>query len=99
MIDDLTIGILTYNEEKNIIRCLNSIENLTNNILIVDSYSTDNTVQLIKNKGYNVIQRNWKNHSDQRNFVIKTCNTKWLFFLDADEVLTEDLKKDIILQL
>jgi len=96
---DLTIGILTYNEEKNIIRCLNSIKNLTNNVLIVDSNSTDNTVELIKNEGYNPIQRNWKNHSDQRNFVIQSCKTKWLFFLDADEVLTEDLKKNIILQL
>lgn len=96
----LTIIILTKNEEKNIVSVINNVKGLADEILIVDSGSTDNTVELSKKSGAKVIYRAWDNDfSAQRNFAIDNVKTGWLLFLDADEridnLLADQIKKAI----
>jgi len=90
--------ILTLNEEQHIERCINSIRSSCRSITVVDSYSTDRTVELAAKLGAEVIQRKWINHADQVNFAITHLDTKggWLFRIDADEVLISDVKNPLL---
>lgn len=96
----LTVAVLTKNEEKNIKPVVCSAKKITDNILIVDSGSTDKTVEIAEALGATVIYREWDNDfSAQRNFAIKNVKTDWILFLDADEridsLLVEEIKKVI----
>lgn len=96
----LSIVILTKNEEKNITDVINNVKTLADEILVVDSGSTDKTVELAKKCGAKVIYRAWDNDfSAQRNFAIDNVQTEWLLFLDADEridaLLAEQIKKAV----
>lgn len=96
----LTIIILTKNEEKNIVSVINNVKGLADEILIVDSGSTDKTVELAQEAGAKVIYRAWDNDfAAQRNFAIDNVQTDWLLFLDADEriddLLAEQIKKAV----
>lgn len=97
MIDDITVIILTKNEEANIERCINAIKGRINNIIIVDSYSDDNTVAIAKKLGVTIYQHEFKNYAVQFNYAIDNLNikTKWIFRLDADEVVTPELLDEI----
>ncbi|MEK4419077.1 SunS family peptide S-glycosyltransferase [Bacillus cereus] len=89
----ITCGILTYNEERCIKRCLNSIINEFDEIIIIDSLSTDNTVGIIKQHFPNtkLIFENWINDfSFHRNKIINLASTDWIYFIDADN--TYDIK-------
>jgi glycosyltransferase involved in cell wall biosynthesis len=89
---DLTIAILTKNEENNILSIIENAKKLTDNILIVDSQSSDNTTQLSAQNGAKVIVKEWEgDYAQQRNFALKNVNTKWVFYLDADERLEDTL--------
>lgn len=89
---DITFVILTYNEEKNIKECINSIKSLAKRIVVIDSFSTDNTVKIVKEMGAEVYQNKWINYSKQYQFGIDISKptTKWIFRLDADERLTPE---------
>ena len=96
----LSIVILTKNEEKNITDVINNVKTLADEIIVVDSGSTDKTVELAKKSGAKVIYRAWDNDfSAQRNFAINNVQTDWLLFLDADEridaLLAEQIKKAV----
>lgn len=94
--NDLTVIILTKNEEKNINDAINNVLNVTNDVLIVDSGSTDKTVCIAKNAGARVVYREWDNDfSAQRNFALLNTNRNWVLYLDADERLTEQLINSI----
>ncbi len=97
---ELTVIILTKNEEKNIIAVIDNVKSITDEILVVDSGSNDKTVELAKTFGAKVIYREWDNDfSAQRNFAIADVKTDWLLFLDADErldfLLIEQIKNVI----
>lgn len=96
---DLTVVILTYNEEIHIERCINNVLDWSAYIYILDSYSTDKTADLAEKFGAEVFYRKFDDYSSQRNYAIKELpiKTEWLLFLDADEYLTEALKKEITL--
>lgn len=83
--------IPTYNEEIHIERCIKSVANYAEKIYIIDSYSTDSTVQLAGRLGCEIIYRKFDNHSNQLNAALRTINCKsdWIFRIDADEVLDE----------
>lgn len=88
--DLLTIVILTYNEEKNIKKCLKSCFDFADRIIIVDNYSTDNTLNIAKQ--YNVdIYQDRRMVRDRIRWVLEEniIHTKWVLFLDADERLTK----------
>ena len=93
---DLTVVILTKNEEENITDVIKNAAQLTKNILIVDSGSTDKTVELAKEACAQVVYRVWDNDfSAQRNFALDKVETEWVLYLDADERLTESLIAEI----
>ena len=79
--------IITYNEEENIARCIDSIEGVVKEIIVVDSFSTDNTVQIAKAKGAIVFQNKFEGYSQQKNFGISKCCEDFVLSLDADECL------------
>lgn len=94
--DNLTVVILTKNEEENINDVIKNVAQLTKNILIVDSGSTDKTVELAKSAGAQIIYREWDNDfSAQRNFALNKVETEWVLYLDADERLTESIITEI----
>jgi len=89
--------ILTHNEEVHINRCITSILPVTDNIIVVDSYSTDKTVEIAKSLGATVYQRKWKNYADQFAWGGGQCpkESQWLMRMDADEYLEPDLQEEI----
>lgn len=95
---DITAIILTLNEEKNIVECIKSIQPVVKRIVVVDSYSTDRTVEIAKELGAEVIQNKWVNYSTQFLFGLNSANiqTKWIFRIDADERLTEKSAKELV---
>lgn len=94
---DLTTIILTFNEEKNIANSINSVKNLSKRIVVVDSYSTDKTVEIAKSLGVEVIQHPFENQARQFIYAIDylTINTQWIMRLDADEMISIDAVKEI----
>ncbi len=96
-IQDLSVIILTFNEDMHIERCIDSVKSIAKHIYVVDSYSSDRTVELAKGLGALVYQNKWTNHAIQVNWALDNLpiTTKWIFRLDADEFVTDDLSKEI----
>lgn len=95
---DLTVIILTLNEEIHIKRCLDRIMPIAKKVYIVDSPSTDNTAQIAKECGVEVVVNKWPgNHSKQLNWALDNLDiqTEWILRLDADEYLTEELIEEL----
>ena len=93
---NVTVVILTRNEEKNIEGTIENAKLVSEKVLIVDSGSTDRTVELAKENGATVVFRDWDdNFSAQRNFALKHIDTDWVLYLDADERLNDQLISDI----
>ncbi len=90
----LTVIIPTFNEENYIQDCLYSVR-FANQIIVVDSYSTDGTLAIVKSHNCEVIQRKFDNFSNQKNAAIALAKSDWILFLDADERVTEKLKIEI----
>lgn len=93
---DLTAIILTKNESKNIEACIESIKSFAERIIVLDSGSTDNTVELARSHGADIYFREFDYYAKQFNWAIDNTNitTKWILRLDADERLTPDLCKE-----
>ncbi|WP_282162217.1 glycosyltransferase family 2 protein [Ulvibacterium marinum] len=90
--------ILTYNEEKHIERCIRSAQQFSEAIFLVDSFSTDQTLAIAKSLGAEVYQNKWENnHAKQFNWGLENLpiSTEWVFRLDADEYLTDELIAEI----
>jgi len=87
--------IITYNEEKDIERCLKSVS-FASEIIVVDSYSTDNTVAICKRYTQRVYLREFKNFSGQKNYALSLANGEWIFSIDADEEVTKELEDEIM---
>jgi glycosyltransferase involved in cell wall biosynthesis len=92
----LSAVIITFNEERNIVRCIDSLQEIVDEIVVVDSFSTDKTIELCQSKGVRVIQNKFEGHIQQKNFALQQAENDWVISLDADEALTEELKKSII---
>ena len=90
---DLTVVILTYNEAHHISRAIASVQGIAREILVVDSYSTDNTVQLAAEAGARVVQHPFTSHAAQLQWALDHggITTGWTLRLDADEVIEADL--------
>ena len=87
----LSVVIITYNEEKNIQRCLESISTIADDITIVDSISTDRTVEICKAFGAHIHEQAFLGHIEQKNFAITKAKYPHILSLDADEALDEQL--------
>ncbi len=94
---DITAIILTLNEEKNIEECIKSVQPIVKRIVVVDSFSTDKTVEIAKRLGAEVLQNKWINYSTQFIYGVENANitSKWVFRIDADERLTEKSAEEL----
>ena len=92
----LSIVVITYNEEKNLERCLNSVLDVADEIIIADSSSTDNTVSIAKHFNARVIDHPFAGYGEQKNFATAQASNDWILSLDADEALTPELRKSIL---
>lgn len=88
--------IITFNEEKNIQRCLNSLEGVVDEIVVVDSFSTDKTQEICKKHNVQFVSHAFEGHIQQKNWAITQASNKYVLSLDADEALSEELKKSIL---
>lgn len=97
MKSDLTVVVLTMNEEKNIAKCINSIIDLAERVVVVDSGSTDNTIEVAKGLGADVYHHDFENYARQFNWGLDNTGikTKWVLRLDADEVITPELAEEM----
>lgn len=87
--------IITYNEEKNIGRCLDSLMTIADDIVVVDSFSTDKTEEICREKGVRFVQNKFLGHIEQKNFAITQALHHYVLSLDADEELTPELAESI----
>jgi glycosyltransferase involved in cell wall biosynthesis len=90
----ITATIITLNEERNIARAIESLP-CCDEILILDSGSTDRTVELAANLGARVIEAGWRGYAGQKNWAAEQATHDWILSLDADEALSEALEAEI----
>ena len=88
--------IITFNEEKNIERCLQSLQAIADEIIVIDSFSTDLTESICKSFGATFIQHIFYGHIEQKNFAAKQAQYDYVLSLDADETLDETLQQEIL---
>ena len=94
---DISVIILTFNEEIHIERCLRNARRFAKEIFVVDSFSTDKTVEIAKSMGAKVYQHEWKYPADQFNWALRNLpiKTEWVWKQDADEWLTDELIEEL----
>jgi glycosyltransferase involved in cell wall biosynthesis len=91
----LSVVIITFNEERNIERCLQSVMDISDDILIVDSNSNDKTEEICKNFPVRFISQPWLGFSEQKNIGNQLAKNNWILSIDADEALSKELKDSI----
>ncbi len=92
----LSAVIITFNEENNIARCLDSIVNVVDEIIIIDSLSTDRTEAICSNYNVKFIKREWEGYSATKNFANSLVTSDYILSLDADEALSPELTASIL---
>lgn len=90
----LSAAVITFNEESNICRCLESLR-WADEIIVVDSFSTDRTVELARRYTGKVVQRAWPGHVLQKQFALEQASGDWVLSLDADEELSAEAAAEI----
>lgn len=88
--------VITYNEEKDIENCIQSMQGVVDEIVIVDSYSTDKTKEICLKYGTRFIENKFEGFTTQKNFANDQAKYHYVLSLDADEELSEELKKSIL---
>ena len=91
----ITATIITFNEEDRIVECLASLS-CCDEVIVVDSGSTDRTRDVAKAKGARVIERPWEGYSKQKNFAAEQARNDWILSVDADERLSIELAAEIV---
>lgn len=91
----ISVAIITLNEEKKIARCLESVKDIADDIVIVDSFSTDKTEEIAKNYPVRFIKQKFLGHVEQKNLALDLTEHEYVLSLDADETLDENLIKNI----
>lgn len=92
----LSATIITYNEERNIERCLNSLIGVVDEIVVVDSHSTDASVDICRRYGCKVTEREFTGYGSQRQYAAGLASAPYVLSIDADEVLSDELRQSII---
>lgn len=93
----ISVCCITKNEEIHIERFIKNIKDIADEIVVVDSFSKDNTVKILQQYNCKIFQRKFDNFSNQKNFCLSKVSyeNQWILFLDADEIITEKLKNEI----
>jgi glycosyltransferase involved in cell wall biosynthesis len=88
--------IITYNEARNIARCLASLQDVCDEILVLDSFSNDSTQQICHSFGVRFEQNSFEGHIQQKNEALQRASHPWVLSLDADEALSPELRSSIL---
>ncbi len=91
----LSVVIVTKNEECNIERCLKSVKNIASEIIVVDAFSNDKTIDICNNFGCKVFQKEWEGFGKAKKFAVDQTENDWIFSIDADEEVSENLKSEL----
>lgn len=91
----LSVAIISFNEEANIARCIAAVKEIATEIIVVDSHSTDRTVEIAESFGAKVILEEWKGHIGQKNSALDKCSCPWILSIDCDEVVSPELQESI----
>jgi glycosyltransferase involved in cell wall biosynthesis len=83
--------IITYNEEHIIARSIDSLRRVVDEVIVIDSFSTDRTIEICKEKGAVVLQNKFVGYKTQKNFAVTKAKYEWILSIDADEVLSNEL--------
>jgi glycosyltransferase involved in cell wall biosynthesis len=92
----LSVVIITYNEELNIERCLDSVEHVADEIIVVDSFSVDKTPEICRARGVTFIQNPFDGYIEQKNYAVNQATYPLVLALDADEALSPALQRSVI---
>lgn len=96
MENKLSVVIITFNEEKNIGRCIDSVKEIADDIVVLDSFSEDRTPETCRKMGVRFFQQKWAGYSEQKNDANSLAENDWIFSIDADEAISEELKNSIL---
>ncbi len=91
----LSVVIITYNEERNIGRCIGSVSGVADEIIVLDSFSTDRTTEIAASMGARVHRQHFRGYIDQKNLAMQLASHTYILSLDADEALDERLAASI----
>ncbi len=94
--EKISAVIISFNEEKKIGNCLQSLQGVVDEMVVIDSFSTDQTVQIVKTFGARLIQHKFEGYIQQKNFALTQAANDWVLSLDADEVLSDILRNSIL---
>jgi glycosyltransferase involved in cell wall biosynthesis len=92
----LSVVIIAFNEEKNIGRCIDSVSTIAEEVIVLDSFSEDHTVEIARQKGAIVTQIKFKGYIDQKNYALQLASYNLILSLDADEALSKELIQSIL---
>ena len=92
----ISVVVITLNEERNLARCLDSVKNIADEIIVADSHSTDNTPAIAAKYNARLIQHPFTGYASQKNYASGQASNDWILSLDADEVVTPELEKSIL---
>lgn len=93
---NLSAVIITFNEQRNIGRCLDSLAGVVDEVVVVDSFSTDDTEEICRAKGARFVQHAFEGHIEQKNWALAQAQYPHVLSLDADEALSETLRKSVL---
>lgn len=88
--------IITYNEAQNIAACVESLIGVVDEILVIDAFSSDKTCEIAENAGAKVILREWEGYAQSKNTANNLASSPYILSIDADEVLSLEMKKAIL---
>ncbi|MBU1185841.1 MAG: glycosyltransferase family 2 protein [Acidobacteria bacterium] len=91
----ISVVIITFNEEKRLEPALKSVHSIAEEIIVVDSLSTDETIRIAQKYTDKIYKRKWTNYADQKNFANEKARFPWILSLDADERLSPELRREI----
>ncbi|HXX99534.1 MAG TPA: glycosyltransferase family 2 protein [Candidatus Limnocylindrales bacterium] len=93
--NQLSVCLVAQNEQENLPRLLRSVQGIADEIVVVDGGSSDRTQEVARTHGAKVFFRAFTNHADQKNYAASLASHEWIFLLDADEELSEELKASV----
>lgn len=92
----ISATIITLNEERNIRRCIQSLKRVADEIIVLDSLSTDKTKEICIEEGVSFVEREWKGYSESKNYLNSLAQFDYILSIDADEALDEELEESIL---
>lgn len=92
----LSTVVITFNEEKNIARCIDSVLKVSDEVIVIDSYSTDNTKKICIDKNVKFVEHKFENYIEQKNWALSQTKYNYVLSLDADEAIDNELETEIL---